>query len=151
MTAVPTSLPPTDLPPFSEQIARLLPPQPKAFIVDDSVPTRRIFKMILNEIGVEAEEAINGREALDILQTKEPGRYVVIFSDISMPKMDGFEFCSRLQQEPWFDGTPFVLVSTESDSRNVMKGLKFGADDFMPKPFDKEIVAQVLMRVMRHV
>ncbi|MDR3109450.1 MAG: response regulator [Planctomycetaceae bacterium] len=149
-----TDIPPTqpeNHPKFSDAIAKLLPSNPKAFIVDDSVPTRRIFKMMLTELGFEVEEAVNGRVALDALETKERGRYVVIFSDISMPKMDGFEFCYRLQQSTWYDGTPFVLVSTESDSRNVMKGLKFGADDFMPKPFDKEIVAQVIMRVMRNV
>jgi DNA-binding response OmpR family regulator len=52
-------------------------------------------------------------------------------------------------QQPWYNGTPFVLVSTESDAHNVIKGLKFGADDFLPKPFDKEIVAQLLMRIFQ--
>ena len=134
---------------FSERIQTILPAEPCAFIVDDSVPTRRIFKMILTELGFRVDEAINGKLALEALQQQPRGKYLVIFSDISMPQMDGFEFCYRLQQEPWYDGTPFVLVSTESDARNVIKGLKFGADDFMPKPFDKEIVAQVIMRIMR--
>ncbi len=135
---------------FADLLRPKLPPQPRAFIVDDSVPTRRIFKMILADLGFEVDEAVNGKLALDHLRQQRRGRYLVVFSDISMPQMDGFEFCYRLQQEPWYDGTPFVLVSTESDAKNVIKGLKFGADDFMPKPFDKEIVAQVIMRVMRH-
>lgn len=141
----------TSVPKYSEMLRPKLPEHPHAFIVDDSVPTRRIFKMILTDLGFEVEEAVNGRQALEKLQSRERGEFLVVFSDISMPVMDGFEFCYRLQQEPWYDGTPFVLVSTESDARNVIKGLKFGADDFMPKPFDKEIVAQVIMRVMRHV
>lgn len=126
----------------------LLPPEPRAFIVDDSVPTRRIFRMILEDIGLTVNEAVNGKDALEKLKGVI-GETLIVFSDISMPFMDGFEFCFRLMQEPWYDGTPFVLVSTESDAKNVIKGLKLGADDFLPKPFDKEIVAQVLMRILQ--
>jgi PleD family two-component response regulator len=132
----------------SEQVQAVLPPNPKAFIVDDSVPTRRIFRMILEELGFTVNEAINGKVALEKLEEyiKET---IIIFSDISMPVMDGFELCFKLMQEPWYDRTPFVLVSTESDAKNVIKGLKLGADDFLPKPFDKEIVAQVLLRIFQ--
>lgn len=132
----------------SESVRSLLPPDPKAFIVDDSVPTRRIFRMILEDLGFTVNEAVNGKAALEKLEGLI-GETIIVFSDISMPVMDGFEFCFRLMQEPWYDGTPFVLVSTESDAKNVIKGLKFGADDFLPKPFDKEIVAQVLMRILQ--
>ena len=133
----------------SEKLQTILPPNPEAFMVDDSVPTRRIFRTILQELGFTVHEAINGKDALEKLQEKIQN-CIIIFSDISMPQMDGFEFCHKLQMSPWFDQTPFVLVSTESDSRNVIKGLKLGADDFLPKPFDKEIVAQVIERVLHH-
>jgi len=133
---------------YSERAALLLPPDPKAFIVDDSVPTRRIFRTILQELGFTVSEAVNGKEALEKLES-ELATTTIVFSDISMPVMDGFEFCFRLMQQPWYNRTPFVLVSTESDAKNVIKGLKFGADDFLPKPFDKEIVAQVLMRIFQ--
>ena len=133
---------------YSERAKALLPPNPKAFIVDDSVPTRRIFRTILEELGFTVNEAVNGKMALEKLEG-EIAETTIIFSDISMPIMDGFEFCFKLMQQPWYDGTPFILVSTESDAKNVIKGLKFGADDFLPKPFDKEIVAQVLMRIFQ--
>jgi len=133
---------------YSERAQALLPPNPKAFIVDDSVPTRRIFRTILQELGFTVSEAVNGRLALEKLESELEGT-TIIFSDISMPEMDGFEFCFKLMQKPWYNGTPFILVSTESDAKNVIKGLKFGADDFLPKPFDKEIVAQVLMRIFQ--
>jgi two-component system chemotaxis response regulator CheY len=132
----------------SVKVQSLLPPNPKAFIVDDSVPTRRIFRMILEELGFTVNEAVNGKDALEKLE-HVIGETLIVFSDISMPKMDGFEFCFRLMQETWYDGTPFILVSTESDAKNVIKGLKLGADDFLPKPFDKEIVSQVLMRIFQ--
>ncbi|MCL2743701.1 MAG: response regulator [Planctomycetaceae bacterium] len=143
-----TSTGETVLVPASQQILKLLPQTPKAFIVDDSVPTRRIFRMLLEELGFTVSEAVNGKDALEKL-CPLIGEMLVIFSDISMPKMDGFEFCFKLMQEPWYDGTPFILVSTESDAKNVIKGLKLGADDFLPKPFDKEILSQVLLRVLQ--
>ena len=133
---------------YSEKAQSLLPPNPKAFIVDDSVPTRRIFRSILEELGFTVSEAIDGKAALEKLEN-EMADTTIVFSDISMPVMEGFEFCFRLMQQPWYNRTPFVLVSTESDAKNVIKGLKFGADDFLPKPFDKEIVAQVLMRIFQ--
>ena len=135
-------------PSYSEQVKLLLPPSPKAFIVDDSVPTRRIFRTILEELGFAVSEAVNGRLALEKLEHEMEGT-TIIFSDISMPEMDGFEFCFKLMQQPWYNRAPFILVSTESDAKNVIKGLKFGADDFLPKPFDKEIVAQVIMRIFQ--
>jgi two-component system chemotaxis response regulator CheY len=138
----------SDTPTYSERAQSLLPPNPKAFIVDDSVPTRRIFRTILEELGFAVDEAVNGKLALKKLEW-ELASTTIVFSDISMPVIDGFEFSFRLMQQPWYDNTPFVLVSTESDARNVIKGLKFGADDFLPKPFDKEIVAQVLMRIFQ--
>ena len=142
-----SAVPPTNCV-YSERAKALLPPNPKAFIVDDSVPTRRIFRTILEELGFTVNEAVNGKMALEKLEG-EIAETTIIFSDISMPIMDGFEFCFKLMQQPWYDGTPFILVSTESDAKNVIKGLKFGADDFLPKPFDKEIVAQVLMRIFQ--
>ena len=136
------------VPSYSERAQSLLPPNPKAFIVDDSVPTRRIFRTILEELGFTVSEAVNGKLALEKLEHEIAGT-TIIFSDISMPEMDGFEFCFKLMQQPWYNCAPFILVSTESDAKNVIKGLKFGADDFLPKPFDKEIVAQVLMRIFQ--
>jgi two-component system chemotaxis response regulator CheY len=133
---------------LSDKIKEILPSSPKAFIVDDSVPTRRIFRTILEELGFTVNEAPNGKVALEKLKELLP-ETMIIFSDISMPVMDGFEFCFRLMQEQWYDGTPFVLVSTESDAKNVIKGLKLGADDFLPKPFDKEILSLVLLRILQ--
>ena len=123
------------------------PPNPKAFIVDDSAATRRIFRYILEQIGITVDEAVNGQQALEMLKDTI-NEYCIIFSDISMPLMDGFEFCYVLQQAPWYNGIPFVLVSTESDAANVIKGLKLGADDFMPKPFDEETAQLVIARVL---
>ena len=149
MSAAPSFIAPSsDTVCHSERAQSLLPSNPKAFIVDDSVPTRRIFRSILEELGFTVSEAVNGKQALEKLES-ELADTTIVFSDISMPIMDGFEFCFRLMQQSWYDRTPFVLVSTESDARNVIKGLKFGADDFLPKPFDKEIVSQVLVRIFQ--
>lgn len=134
---------------FNLSLKTILPADAKTLIVDDSVPTRRILRYILEKIGFEVDEAINGVEAFEKLEANIT-KYCIIFSDISMPKMDGFELCYKLQKQEWYDGTPFVLVSTESDAANIIKGLKLGADDFMPKPFDREIAELVIARVMSY-
>lgn len=130
-------------------VRSLLPADSLALVVDDSIPTRRIFRGLLDELGLRVEEADDGVQALDILE-KRIDEFSLIFSDISMPRMDGFELCHRLQEAAWYDGTPFVLVSTENDAPNVVRGLKLGADDFMPKPFDIDVTAQVIERILEH-
>jgi len=123
------------------------PRQLRALIVDDSRPTRRVLRAALTQQGFEVEEAQDGAAAAGILR-KGIDRFDIIFSDISMPEMDGFELCQHLQEAPWYDGTPFVVVSTSSDATNVVRALKLGADDFIPKPFDPEIVDRVTRRVL---
>lgn len=132
---------------YVEYLRSILPTEPHALIVDDSAPTRHIVRSMLESFGFEVEEARNGADALSKLE-ENIERYNIILSDISMPKMDGFELCYRVNQAQWYDNTPFVLVSTHSDARNVMQGLKLGADDFLPKPFDDQTIAQVVGRVI---
>ncbi len=121
----------------------------RALVADDSKATRRIFRSIFESMGIEITEASDGVEALRLLEDGV-GSFDMIFSDINMPEMDGFELCHRLQNSDWYDGTPLIMVSTLSDASNVMRALKLGADDYIPKPFDREILTQVIGRVRRH-
>jgi two-component system chemotaxis response regulator CheY len=126
-----------------------IPPGTRACVVEDSTATRRIFRNLLRGLEVDSLEAGDGEEALELL-AGEIGTVDIIFSDISMPKVDGFEFCQRLQQAEWYDGTPLVMVSTQSDADNVIRSLKLGADDYLPKPFDTDVLARIMGRVLCH-
>jgi two-component system, chemotaxis family, chemotaxis protein CheY len=131
-------------------ILDVISPGTRALIVEDSRATRRIFRSLAEELGMVASEAGDGEEALQAVQAN-PGVFDIIFTDISMPRMDGFELCHRLQQAEWFSGTPLVMVSTQSDAENVIRALKLGADDYLPKPFDKDVLARITGRVLAHV
>jgi len=132
-----------------ESLRTALPSGARALVIDDSATMRRIFRQHLERLGIEARTVGDGREALDVL-SHEIDRTLLIFSDIQMPTMDGFEFCYRLQQAAWYDGTPLVMVSTQSDAASVIRVLKLGADDYIPKPFDAEVLAQIIERVLCH-
>ncbi len=134
---------------YVANLSAVLPPGSRALMIEDSRTTRRIFRSLLESFGIEVAEANDGKEALEYLE-KEMAATDLIFSDIRMPTMDGFEFCYRLQQAQWYDGTPLVMVSTQSDADSVIRVLKLGADDYIPKPFDKDVLAQVIGRVMQH-
>jgi len=126
-----------------------IPPDMHAMVVEDSKATRLIIKKELETLGIKVTEASNGEEALKILK-KNIVSFHIIFSDVVMEKMDGFELCHNLQQADWYDKTPFVIISTLSDASNVIKALKLGADDFIPKPFNKEDLLRIIGRVSNY-
>ncbi len=119
----------------------------RVLFADDSAGTRKIFSKCMDELGVEVVSAEDGDLGLQAL-AEQIDRIDMIFSDINMPRMDGFEFCHKLQQADWYDGTPLVMVSTQSDADSVIRVLKLGADDYIPKRFDQEVIAQVIRRVL---
>ncbi len=133
----------------AESLQASLPAGTTAVVIDDSATMRRIFDRQLGELGIGVIPYNDGREALEALEAAIEN-VTVIFSDIQMPSMDGFEFCWRLQQAPWYDGTPLVMVSTLSDASSVIRVLKLGADDFIPKPFNREDLAQIIERALSH-
>jgi CheY-like chemotaxis protein len=133
----------------AESLQATLPRDAHAVVIDDSATMRRIFERELGGLGLAVQAYNDGREALEGLE-RTIDQTTVIFSDIQMPSMDGFEFCWRLQQAPWYDGTPLIMVSTLSDATSVIRVLKLGADDFIPKPFNREDLAQIIERVLSH-
>ncbi len=132
-----------------ETLRAALPADARAVVIDDSATMRRIFTKQLDDLGLQVSAYSDGREALAGLE-QQIAAATIIFSDIQMPTMDGFEFCWRLQQSDWYDGTPLVMVSTNSDAASVVRVLKLGADDFIPKPFGREDLAQIIARVLSH-
>jgi CheY-like chemotaxis protein len=132
-----------------ESLRTALPTGAHAMVIDDSATMRRIFEKQLSDLGLGVTACNDGQEALEVL-SREIERTTIIFSDIQMPTLDGFEFCWRLQQADWYDGTPLVMVSTCSDAASVIRVLKLGADDFIPKPFNREDLAQIIERVLCH-
>jgi two-component system chemotaxis response regulator CheY len=107
-------------------------------VVDDSSVIRRVSRRILEEMGFRVSEAENGEKALDMCQSEMPN---VVLLDWNMPVMDGYEFLTRIRKLPGGDVPKIIFCTTENDIAHISRALDAGADEYIMKPFDKDIVA----------
>jgi len=105
----------------------------RILVVDDELHHRRLMTSMLAHYGYHSDTASSGREALGKVQESCPD---LIFLDVLMPEMDGFETCRRLRQDPQSAHVPIVIVTGLTDMASRLKGLEAGANDFLTKPFD---------------
>ena len=115
----------------------------KALVVDDSRTIRIIIRRILVELGYEVCEAINGIEALKLLE-EEKGSVKLVLADWNMPEMDGFELLKRLRLNPEFDSLKILMVTTETEMGQMASALAAGANEYVMKPFTKDILVEKL-------
>ena len=113
---------------------RILPM--RALIVDDSRPIRRIESEIMSELGFETTAACNGREALERLE--EIPKPDVILVDWNMPEMNGLDFIRALRGNARFTGVVVMMVTTETETDQMLRALSAGADEYLMKPFQKD-------------
>ncbi len=111
-------------------------------VVDDSRVVRKVARRILEDLGFEVAEAGDGAEALAWVRSAMPE---LILLDWNMPVMNGLEFLQKLRQEPGGDAPKVVFCSVESDLDRIRQALDQGADEYIMKPFDGDIVASKLM------
>jgi two-component system chemotaxis response regulator CheY len=110
-------------------------------VVDDSRVVRKVARRILDDLGFEVAEAGDGAEGLAWCRTEMPD---IVLLDWNMPVMDGLEFLRRLRQEPGGAAPRVVFCSVESDLDRVRQALDAGADEYIMKPFDGDILASKL-------
>ena len=115
---------------------------PKALIVDDSRTTRLILRRILVEMGYEVCEAANGREALAAIETERA--VSLVLTDWNMPEMNGLELVKRLRQNPELASLRVVMVTTETELGHMVLALDAGANEYVMKPFTKDILKEKL-------
>lgn len=109
-------------------------------IVDDSPLIQQLVADAFRPRGFDVLRAGDGSEALRVLCERPPD---VIVADILMPVMDGWRFCEEVRRNPATFSIPFIFLSTESEVRKRVRGLRLGADDFLTKPFaPEELVAR---------
>jgi two-component system, chemotaxis family, chemotaxis protein CheY len=106
-------------------------------VVDDSSVIRKVARQILEGLGFQIAEAENGEEALQACRRSLPD---AILLDWNMPKMDGYDFLRLLRRLPGGDGPKVVFCTTENDVAHIARALHAGANEYIMKPFDKEIV-----------
>ena len=106
-------------------------------IVDDSKVIRKVARRILEELSFEISEAVDGQEALDSCKTKMPD---AILLDWNMPVMNGIEFLQELRQTEGGDAPVVVFCTTENDLAHIRAAIQAGANEYIMKPFDRDII-----------
>jgi two-component system alkaline phosphatase synthesis response regulator PhoP len=120
----------------------------KLLIVDDEAHIRMLLEQTLEELeddGVNFFSAENGEEALEIIQTENPQ---LVFLDVMMPKMNGMEVCRRVKKELALDKVFIVLLTAKGQELDRQKGQEVGADLYMTKPFDPEMILKKAKEVL---
>jgi len=117
-------------------------------IVEDS-PTQALrLKRILKEHGYEVQMTPNGKEALDVISHHKPD---LIISDIVMPELDGFELCQGIKKNEKWKQIPVILLTSLTDSKNVIKGLACGADNFITKPYEPKYLLSRIENILNNL
>lgn len=111
-------------------------------IVDDEVHIRVLMEQILEDLednGVELLTATNGVEALDLIRSKRPD---LVFLDVMMPKMNGFEVCQAIKQDAALQDIYIIMLTAKGQEFDQKQGQAAGANLYMTKPFDPDEILE---------
>jgi two-component system chemotaxis response regulator CheY len=106
-------------------------------VVDDSAVIRKVARRILEGLSFQISEAEDGAQAMDMCQQRMPDS---ILLDWNMPVMDGFDFLRALRALPFGKAPKVVFCTTENDIAQIARAMHAGADEYIMKPFDAEIL-----------
>lgn len=114
----------------------------RALIVDDSRATRTIIRKMLSDVGFEIFEAADGLEALKCLKEIDPPDVLLV--DWNMPEMNGYDLICAVRRDPQYDKVPLMMVTSETELGQMAKALDAGANEYVMKPFTKEVITEKL-------
>jgi DNA-binding response OmpR family regulator len=115
---------------------------PKILIVDDEPFIRVLLEETLEEFqdhGVELLVADNGADGWELVQTEHPR---LVFLDVMMPKMSGYEVCQRIRRDPTLDDVRIIMLTAKGQEVDRERGDEVGADEYVTKPFDPDYVIE---------
>jgi len=128
----------------------MFPSNTKFLVIDDFATMRKIIRKILTELGyTNVEEADDGATALPLIQkAHESGQpYQFIISDWNMPKMLGIDLLRACKSDPKLANIPFMLVTAESEQKQILEAAKAGVSDYIVKPFNAATLKMKLEKV----
>jgi two-component system chemotaxis response regulator CheY len=114
----------------------------RALVIDDSRAIRMFIGKILREIGLEVLEAGNGLEALEQMQRNPDIELLLV--DWNMPEMDGLAFVRAIRSQPAYAPVRIMMVTTECESDRVALALDAGANEYVMKPFTRDVLVAKL-------
>jgi twitching motility two-component system response regulator PilG len=113
----------------------------KVLVIDDSNTIRRSAELFLRQAGYEVILAEDGFDALSKISDYQPQ---IIFVDIMMPRLDGYQTCALIKQNPVFNSTPVIMLSSKDGVFDRARGRLAGSDHYLTKPFSKEGLIQAV-------
>lgn len=116
----------------------------KVLVIDDSNTIRRSAEIFLKQGGHEVVLAEDGFDALAKLSDYQPD---LVFCDILMPRLDGYQTCAIIKRNPQFAGVPVIMLSSKDGLFDKARGRMVGSQDYLTKPFTKD---QLLKAVLSH-
>jgi len=117
----------------------------KVMVIDDSKTIRRTAEMLLKKEGCEVVTASDGFEALSKITDQHPD---IIFVDIMMPRLDGYQTCALIKNNQMYRGTPVIMLSSKDGLFDKARGRIVGSEQYLTKPFTKE---ELLDAIEKHV
>ena len=114
-------------------------------VVDDSKTIRRTAETLLKKEGCEVLTAVDGFEALAKISDQKPA---IIFVDIMMPRLDGYQTCALIKNNPQFRSTPVIMLSSKDGLFDKARGRIVGAEQYLTKPFTRD---ELLGAIHSHV
>lgn len=117
----------------------------KVMVIDDSKTIRRTAETLLQKVGCEVITAIDGFDALAKIADSNPD---IIFVDIMMPRLDGYQTCALIKNNNNFKATPVIMLSSKDGLFDKAKGRIVGSDQYLTKPFSKD---ELLGAIEQHV
>ncbi|MEO8443205.1 MAG: response regulator [Betaproteobacteria bacterium] len=115
----------------------------KVLVIDDSNTIRRSAEAFLRQAGFNVVLAEDGFDALSKISDHHPQ---VIFVDIMMPRLDGYQTCALIKQNPTFKTTPVIMLSSKDGIFDRARGKLAGSDQYLTKPFTKEALVEAVHR-----
>ena len=117
----------------------------KVMVIDDSKTIRRTAETLLTKEGCEVITAVDGFDALAKIADTRPS---IIFVDIMMPRLDGYQTCALIKNNAAFKNTPVIMLSSKDSLFDRAKGRIVGSDQYLTKPFSK---AELLTAIREHI
>lgn len=117
----------------------------KVLVIDDSKTIRRTAETLLKKVGCVVETAVDGFDALAKIADTKPD---IIFVDIMMPRLDGYQTCALIKNNSTFKHTPVIMLSSKDGLFDKAKGRIVGSDEYLTKPFGKD---ELLGAIHKHI
>ena len=118
----------------------------KVLVIDDSKTIRRTAESLLAKEGCEVFTAVDGFDALSKIADHQPD---IVFVDIMMPRLDGYQTCALIKQHPQLKTTPVIMLSSKDGVFDRARGRLAGSDRYLTKPFTKEGLVEAVLQHLK--